>query len=196
MSVRRRGRLFVLSGPAGTGKTTLVTRLTQELDHVVESISCTTRPPRLGEVAGEHYHFLTTAEFEARLKKGDFLEHAEVFGNLYGTSKETVDEMLRQGLHVFLVIDIQGALQVKKKVPCTTIFLSPPSMDELERRLAKRRTESPDAINRRLQWAEQELLYIAHYDHHIVNDDVEEAYDFLRSIVLAQDSETSPIPPF
>jgi guanylate kinase len=181
----QRGHLFVLSGPAGAGKTTLITRLTAEFDHVVESISSTTRPPRPGEKEGEHYHFLSRDEFEKRLHRKEFLEHAEVYGNLYGTSRAQVEHLLSQGLHVFLVIDTQGAAQVRNKVECTTLFLSPPSMDELRRRLAGRRTESREAIDRRLRWAEHELRQVKHYDYHIVNEEVEEAYDQLRSIVIA-----------
>lgn len=186
----RRGHLFVLSGPAGAGKTTLVTRLTEEFEYVVESVSCTTRPARSGEIEGEHYHFLSQQSFESRLLAGDFIEHAKIFGHYYGTARQEVDRLLAGGLYVFLVIDTQGAQQVRHKIPCTSIFLSPPSMAELRSRLAKRRTESNEAIERRLRWAaEYELQQIQNYDYHIVNDDLDEAYDHLRSIVIAQSDQ-------
>jgi guanylate kinase len=184
----KKGLVFVLSAPAGTGKTTLVRMLRDEFPIVVESVSCTTRPPRSGEASGRDYHFLSEAEFEKRIKQGDFLEHAKVFGHYYGTSKEFVLSEQEKGKHVFLVIDTQGAMELKKKhFPCIFIFISPPSLEELRERLIKRKTETEETLQRRLSWAEQEITMAPHYDYHIVNENLGFAYDILRSIVIAEE---------
>jgi guanylate kinase len=183
-----KGFVFVLSAPAGTGKTTLVRMLAQEFPCIYESISCTTRPLRSGEVNGQDYHFLSKKEFEERVRRGDFLEYAEVFGYHYGTSRAHVLKQQEMGKHVFLVIDTQGAMQLKKKkFPAVYIFLSPPSLEELKERLVKRKTESIEAIEKRLSWAEAELAVAAEYDYHIVNDNLKQAYLILRSIVIAEE---------
>lgn len=153
---------------------------------MVVSVSFTTRPPRLGEIDGQDYHFLSREEFESRLKADEFLEYAEVFGHLYGTSRRYVEERLHGGKHVFLVIDTQGAMQVREKIDAVTIFVSPPSLEELERRLQNRKTESAESLKRRLAWALHELEQRHLYDYHIVNDNLEIAYHELRNIVLAQ----------
>ncbi len=184
----KKGLVFVLSAPAGTGKTTLVRMLRDEFPVVVESVSCTTRPPRSGEASGRDYHFLTEAEFEKRIKQGDFLEHAKVFGHYYGTSKEFVLSEQEKGKHVFLVIDTQGAMELKKKhFPCVFIFITPPSLEELRERLIKRKTETEETLKRRLSWAEQEITMAPHYDYHIVNENLGFAYDILRGIVIAEE---------
>lgn len=184
----KKGLVFVLSAPAGTGKTTLVRMLKEEFPKIVESVSCTTRHPRHGEVTGRDYHFLSKQEFEKRIEHGDFLEHAEVFGNFYGTSKTFVMQELEKGKHVFLVIDTQGAKQLKKnKYPAVFIFLSPPSLEELRARLIKRQTESPESLERRLAWAEEEMKEIKNYDYHVVNENLNVAYDMLRSIIMAEE---------
>jgi guanylate kinase len=183
-----KGLIFVLSAPAGTGKTTLVRMLKEEFPVVTESISCTTRPPRHGEVAEVDYHFLSTKEFEERIKRGDFLEYAKVFNYYYGTSKSFVFEQQKQGKHVFLVIDTQGALQLKKaKFPGIYIFVSPPSLEELRARLIKRKTESRESLEERLSWAEKEMSVADQYDYHIVNENLAFAYDILRSVVIAEE---------
>lgn len=184
---RAEGLLFVISAPAGTGKTTLTEMLCAEFPCVKESISCTTRPPRPQEKEGEHYHFISKEEFERRVKEGEFLEHAEVFGNLYGTLRSEVTEKRKKGLHVILVIDTQGALQLKKKGEGIFIFLTPPSLGELKERLLKRQTEDADVIEKRLAWARHELEMKGHYDYHIVNDNLHVAYDVLRSILIAEE---------
>ncbi len=183
----RQGIPFVISAPAGTGKTTLVRRLANEFPCVVESISCTTRKRRPGEIDGVHYHFLSEEELARRVATGEFLEHAVVFGDTYGTSASFVMEQLKSGHHVFLVIDTQGALQLMGKWEAVFIFLSPPNLAELRNRLVKRRTEAPSAIEERLNWAEKELEAIPRYDYHIINDDLNVAYQVLRSIVVAEE---------
>ncbi len=182
-----KGLLFVISAPAGTGKTTLVRMLTKEFSCVVESISCTTRPIRSNEVADKDYHFLSLETFQNKIKAGDFLEYAEVFGNYYGTSKEYVEKQRASGKHVVLVIDTQGAMQLKGKIPAVFVFISPPSLDELKVRLMKRKTESIEVIEERLSWAKKELEMVSSYDYHIVNDHLNMAYEILRSIIIAEE---------
>jgi guanylate kinase len=182
-----KGLLFVVSAPAGTGKTTLVNMLKKEFSCVVESVSCTTRAPRQAESDGKDYHFLTVEQFEAKIKAHEFLEYAEVFGHYYGTAKEFVEREQSKGHHVVLVIDTQGALQLKGKVPAVFIFLWPPSMEELKRRLLKRQTESSVAIEKRLHWAAEELKRVKDYDYRIVNENLDTAYQALRSILIAEE---------
>ncbi len=183
-----KGLVFVLSAPAGTGKTTLVRMLRDEFPCVTESISCTTRAPRPAEAAGKDYHFLSKEAFERKIQEGDFLEYAQVFGSYYGTSKEYVIGQQAKGKHVMLVIDTQGAMQLKKQqFPAIFIFVSPPSLQELRERLLKRQADSMESVEQRLSWAEQEMALIPHYDYHIVNDDLQIAYGILRSILIAEE---------
>ena len=183
-----KGFVFILSAPAGTGKTTLVRMLSKEFSCIYESVSCTTRPIRPGEKEGEDYHFLSRQEFEEKIHQGDFLEHAEVFGYHYGTSQALVLKQQEIGKHVFLVIDTQGAMQLKKKkFPAIYIFLSPPSLEELKERLIKRKTEDMEVIDKRLSWAKDEMAMLDNYDYHIVNDNLNMAYAILRSIVIAEE---------
>lgn len=186
----KKGLLFVISAPAGTGKSTLVDMLVKEFPDVIfESCSSTTRSRRLGEVNDQHYQFLSEKEFEAKVQMGEFLEHAKVFDNYYGTRKDEVERLQNEGKHVFLVIDTQGALKLKKKVSATFIFISPPSFEELQRRLMRRKTEDEKAIENRLSWAKEELKYAQQYDYHIINDDLAVSYQILRSIVIAKEHE-------
>lgn len=182
----KRGIPFVLSAPAGTGKTTLAKRLYAEFPGViVPSVSCTTRERRQGEVDGVDYHFLTE---EAFMQKGqEFLESAEVFGKRYGTLKSTVDGELKAGRHVLLVIDTQGAQHVRKQLEGVFIFIAPPSLAALRTRLEKRGSESPESLERRLSWAQQELEASKNYDYIVVNDDLEIAYSSLKSIIVAEE---------
>jgi guanylate kinase len=183
----KRGLIFVVSAPAGTGKTTLVRMLTSELSRVVESVSFTTRAPRALEVPGRDYHFVSVPEFESRLKEGEFLEHAKVFDSYYGTSRKLVEKQLAAGKHIVLIIDTQGALQLKGKIEAVFIFISPPNPDELRKRLSARSSESPAAIEQRLSWAAKEMALIASYDYHIVNEELDMAYLALKSIVIAEE---------
>ncbi|MCC5832322.1 MAG: guanylate kinase [Chlamydiales bacterium] len=182
------GLLFVISAPAGTGKSTLVEMILKEFpDEIAESCSSTTREPRPGEIAERHYEFISIQEFETKVEAGEFLEHAKVFGNYYGTRKEEIDRLLQEGKHVVLVIDTQGAMQIFGKVPATFIFISPPSFEELRKRLFKRRTENEEKIQERLLWAKQEIALAPRYDYHIINDDLEVTYQILRSIFIAEE---------
>lgn len=181
------GQFFIISAPAGAGKTTLVHMLKAAFPgQVTQSISCTTRKPRKGEIDGRDYVFLTKEAFEERVERGDFLEHATVFGDDYGTLKEMVTHQQASGKDVILVIDTQGALKLKKKVRATYIFISPPTMEILEERLKNRKTESPEALKKRLKWAKYEMEQAKFYDYTIVNDDLDTAYEALKSIVIAE----------
>ncbi len=180
------GRLFIVSAPSGTGKTTLVEMLVERHPSVVENISCTTRPPRSSETPGQHYHFLDRAHFEERIKNDDFLEYVELLGNYYGTSKSEVEKYQKEGKDVILVIDVQGAMLLKGKVKASFIFISPPSLEELENRLYSRKTETEDRIQRRLAQAEREISFTKHYDYHIVNHDLDRSYDILTAILVAE----------
>jgi guanylate kinase len=183
------GLVFVISAPAGTGKTTLTGRLIQEFSpRLIVNVSYTTRKPRRGEISGEDYHFIGEEEFKAKIAAGEFLEYVKLYGDYYGTSRQWVREQQRQGKHVILVIDTQGALQLKNHFPAVFIFISPPSLESLRLRLMNRRTESSETIQQRLKWAEIELQAIPYYDYQVVNDDndLEEAYQVLRSIVIAE----------
>jgi guanylate kinase len=184
---KERGLFFVISAPAGTGKTTLVRMLQEEFSCVVESISYTTRHPRPNETNGRDYHFITVEEFEQKIQEGEFLEYAKVFDNYYGTSRKFVESQEKKGKHVLLIIDTQGAMQLRGKIDGVFIFLSPPNLDELHARLLRRKTESDEAIAYRLSWAEREMEYAPNYDYHIVNENLKVAYDVLRSILIAEE---------
>lgn len=188
--MKKKGQLIIVSAPAGTGKTTLVNMLKEQYpEEVTQSISCTTRPPRKGEIDGKDYVFLTEKAFEEREKQGAFLEHATVFGDKYGTSKDLVDRQREDGKDVILVIDTQGAMQLKKKIEALYIFITPPSLEVLEERLRNRKTESSETLKKRLKWARHEMDQAKYYDYTIVNDDLETAYEALKSIIIAKRHE-------
>lgn len=187
----KHGKCFVLSGPAGTGKTTLVTMLTDEFPRVKESVSCTTRPPRPDEVDDQHYRFTSKEDFDAMIQQDAFLEYVQLFDHAYGTPRGPLVKELEAGNHVILVIDTQGALQVRERFPATLIFVSPPSLDELRGRLTRRNTESESKIEMRLKRAKEELEAARHYDYQIVNEDLDTAYQVLRSIIVAEAHRTS-----
>lgn len=183
---RKKGLTFVVSAPAGTGKTTLVQRLVQEFPPIIASISYTTRQPREGEMQGVHYHFITEKEFEAKISAQEFLEYVKLYGTYYGTSRQWIQEQQERGKHVVLVIDTQGALQLKGHLPAVFIFICPSSLNSLQERLIQRQTETPEMIEKRLTWAKIELKAARQYDYQIVNDDLEIAYQVLRSIFIAE----------
>ncbi len=182
-----RGMLIVLSGPSGTGKGTVCKALLNKHPEISLSISCTTREPRVGEIHGTHYFFTKMEEFEDRIGKGEFLEYANVFSNYYGTPKSFVDEMLASGRDVLLEIDVQGALQVKENSPeGVYIFLIPPSMAELEKRIRSRGTETEEKIRQRLGKAGAEMDLMDKYDYVIVNDKVDKVVSRIESIMDAE----------
>lgn len=181
-----RGVLFVYSGPSGVGKGTLKEKLFAEFGEAVAfSVSATTRAPRPEEREGRDYFFISRQEFEARIAKEDFLEYAEFAGNLYGTPRSWVESLLARGVNVVLEIEVQGAMQVKRRMPeCVSVFVLPPSFEELERRLRGRGTETEEKIRARLETARRELTLAPSYDYRIVNDDLNAAYAQLRDIYL------------
>ncbi|MBQ9564519.1 MAG: guanylate kinase [Synergistaceae bacterium] len=182
---KRRGRLFVLSGPSGVGKGTLRERALDDLEDLVYSISCTTRAPRAGERDGVEYRFISKPDFEDRIKRGLFLEHAAVHDAYYGTLREDVERELNAGRDVLLEIDVQGAFQVRAALPdAVLLFVAPPSLEELERRLRERGTESDEKIRLRLRNAARELEQQEKYDRVVVNDDLDRASAELRGIIL------------
>lgn len=183
----RRGNLFVLSGPSGTGKGTLVKRLVERIPDAWVSVSATTRQPREGEVEGVHYYFLNDTRFDELVASNGFLEWADVHGKRYGTLKRTVLDHIKRGYQVILEIDVQGAFQVREKIPgCHLVFIEPPSMEELRRRLEGRGTEDAAAIERRMKTAEVELSHKMEYDMRLVNDDLEQATEELVAYVNSQ----------
>jgi len=186
-SGRARGLLFIVSAPSGAGKTTLVERLVEQLPHLRMSRSYTSRAARQGETDGVDYNFVSRERFQAMSAAGEFLEWAEVFGNLYGTCAEDTDRMLAGGDDVMLVIDVQGARKVRARGLSTrTVFVMPPSFGVLEQRLRGRSKDSEDAIQRRLQVAREEIAAFTEYDFVVVNDEVTAAVDRLRGIVVAE----------
>jgi len=187
----RDGRAFIVSAPAGTGKTTLVEKLLKEFPSIVASISYTTRKPREGEIDGVHYYFISELEFEAKIAAGDFLEYVKLYGTYYGTSRRWIEKQQAEGKHVVLVIDTQGAKTLKGKIDAVSIFILPPSIDVLRSRLIKRETETSDMIDRRIAWAKFELDAARGYDYQILNEDIEIAYEILRSIFIAESHRTT-----
>lgn len=182
------GLLLVLSAPSGAGKTTLAHRLLKELSDTIFSVSVTTRRPRGKEQDGVDYHFVDVATFQQKIERSEFVEWAEVHGHFYGSSQSVVDEArARKGVAVF-DIDVQGGQAIKRKHPdAVLVFVLPPSMEELERRLRDRKTDSDETIRRRMLAARSEIERgIASYDYIIVNDDIERAFQELRSVVVAE----------
>lgn len=182
------GILFVLSAPSGCGKSTILKRVMADLPGLVFSVSHTTRSPRPGENKGQDYHFVSREEFLAirQREPSGFLEWAEVHGNLYGTSREEVERHLLAGRDVVLDIDVQGAMQVLEAVDPVTVFITPPTIIELERRLRGRGTESEEDLALRLVNAKKELGYRDRYDYLVVNDRLPEAVESLRAVIIAE----------
>jgi guanylate kinase len=188
--LHERGRLFVISGPSGVGKGTVIAGLLKPENAPPGLIRCTTattRSPRPGEVNGKNYHFFSREEFEERIAAGFFLEHAPYNQNLYGTPKQSVEDEQHRGNDVLLEIEVQGGISVRKVDPeAVLVFLAPPSWEELERRLRSRATDDPETVARRLAIARREMDTAPSYDYLIVNDDLDAAVDTLRSIILAE----------
>ena len=184
--MKPKGTLYIIAAASGTGKSSLAQALAQKLPDVKISISHTTRPIRAGELANEHYFFVTKREFEELMKQGEFLEYAFVFGNHYGTSKSLIDQYLSSGIDVILDIDWQGARQIREKTECITIFLLPPSKKELRNRLEKRNRESRQIINERMQAATAEISHYKEFDYLVINDNFDDALCSLETIIRAQ----------
>lgn len=181
------GILFVVSAPSGAGKTTLVRALLERDPHLSLSVSCTTRAPRAGERDGVHYHFMDQGGFRQSVSRGEFLEHAEVFGNLYGTREADVRAPLSAGRDLILEIDWQGARQVRERFPAAVgIFVLPPSIAELQRRLHGRGTDSEATIQGRMAQAREEMSHFDEYDYLVINQDFGAALDALAAIVIAE----------
>ncbi|MGH9371438.1 MAG: guanylate kinase, partial [Vicinamibacterales bacterium] len=186
-SASRRGLLFVVSAPSGTGKTTVVERLVQVVPDLALSRSYTSRPVRVGETDGVDYNFVSRPRFEEMIAADAFLEWADVFGNLYGTCAGDADRHLETGRDLVLVIDVQGARQVRgRRTDTVGVFVMPPSFEILEQRLRGRSKDTEDAMQRRLQTARDEVAAFTEYDYVIVNDELEACVDRLRAIVLAE----------
>ncbi len=182
-----RGKTFIVSGPSGVGKSTILHKLFERRKNLYFSVSATTRAPREGEQDGVHYHFRSVEEFRGMIAEDAFLEHAEFVGNYYGTPARYVDEAMDRGEDVILDIELQGANQVHAKRPETVrIFILPPSMEELERRLVSRGTETPEKIRGRLERARVEFESVHTYDYIVINDEVEHAVRELDAIMTAE----------
>lgn len=186
MKMSKFGNLFIISAPSGTGKTTLLKEVQLRLPEIRFSVSFTTREPRKGEMHGRDYFFISKDEFLRGIKEGRFLEWACVHGNYYGTDKAVIEEWLSNGLEVILDIDVQGARTIKCQYPfASTIFILPPSWEELERRLRSRGTDSDEVIRRRLSNASKEISEAFWYDYIVINDEISKAVDELITIITS-----------
>jgi len=189
--MNREGIILIISAPSGAGKTTLCHALMKRFPTMTESVSYTTRPPRAGEVHGKDYFFVSRAEFQRMVDNDAFAEWAEVHGNLYGTALATIDEARKNGVDLVLDIDCQGARRLKEQIErCVYIFILPPSMDELRRRLENRSSDDQDVIDRRIERAASEIREARWYDFIIINDDFETAFEELSCIVVAHSRRT------
>jgi guanylate kinase len=188
---QKEGLLIVVSGPSGVGKGTVCATLRKQMPRLTYSVSATTRAPRAGEVDGVNYFFKTVSEFKQMIENDELIEWAEYVGNYYGTPRRFVEESLKAGKDVLLEIEVQGAMQVKERFPNGVfIFLVPPTMEELKRRITGRGTESEEAIESRLSAASDELKLIEHYDYVVINDEVEKACQRIQAIITAEHCRT------
>ena len=184
-----KGRLLVISGPSGAGKGSISKRILEEVDDLIYSISMTTRAPRPGEINGKNYFFVTHEQFEKTIQEDGFLEYAKVYGEYYGTPKARVMELLDEGMDVVLEIDIQGAMNIRKSYPKgVLIFILPPSMAELRKRITGRGSETKGDIELRMGEALKEIAYIDKYDYCVVNGDLDEAVNRVKAIIIAEHS--------
>ena len=181
------GRLFVISGPSGAGKGTICKKLLETVDISI-STSMTTRAPRPGEIDGKDYYFVTVDEFEDKIANGGMLEYARVFDNIYGTPKDMVIKQLERGRDVILEIDVQGGLQIKKKMPeqAVLVFVLPPDLITLRQRIIDRGTETEEVIDKRFNEAINEIKLIGEYDYYVVNDELDDAVYDLKAIIMAE----------
>lgn len=180
----REGRLVVYTGCSGVGKGTIMRKLLEKDERIKLSVSYTTRAPRPGEIDGVHYYFVTKDDFNKIVEQDGFLEYASFCDNLYGTLEKAVNEMLEKGCYVFLEIEVLGGMQVMKKRPdCVSIFITPPSIEELERRLRGRGTEDEETIKKRMYRALEELEYEKYYKYSVLNDDVDRAVEEILEIL-------------
>ena len=182
-----KGTLYIISAPSGAGKTTLVQQVVKTLEDVAVSVSHTTRPMREGEVDGVDYHFIDEATFNAMVEEGEFLESARVFGNYYGTSRQSIQEQLLKGIDVILEIDWQGARQIRQLMhDCRSIFILPPSIEALRQRLTGRGKDSGEVIEKRMHEAVSEMSHYAEFDYIVINDELEAATRNLTAIFISQ----------
>ncbi len=187
MITKGRGLLIVISGPSGAGKGTICKRFLEKNEDVTLSVSATTRSPRVGEVEGVNYFFMSKEQFVEKIESNDFLEYAEVYDNYYGTPKSNVEEMLQNGKDVILEIDIQGALKVKENTrEGVFVFILPPSMEELKQRIINRGSETQESLMKRFKSAYKEINFISKYNYAVVNDKVEIAVEKLEAIISAE----------
>lgn len=189
--MKREGLILIISAPSGAGKTTLCHRLLQRFPNMKESISYTTRAPRTGEVHGVDYFFVSREKFQSMISDDAFAEWAEVHGNLYGTALSTVEDARKEGIDLVLDIDCQGARKLKEQIErCMYVFILPPSLEELRRRLVGRSSDSQDVIEQRIERAVYEIREARWYDYIIINDDLDRAFTELESIVVAHELKT------
>ena len=188
--ISAKSNLFVVSAPSGAGKTTLCRELVDATERLFYSVSFTSRPPRKNEENGRDYHFVSRPEFEAMIREDRFAEWAEVYGNFYGTARHTVDQSMEAGDDVLFDVDIKGARQIKEAYPhAALVFLIPPSISELTRRLRKRGQDSPEVMKARVEKVKSELIELSLYDYVVVNDRFDDALSRLQAIVVAERSK-------
>ena len=191
MTKQKTGKLFIISGPSGSGKSTILKQVLKNMPEIYFSVSVTTRPPRPGEAHGAHYHFISQGEFDQLAEADGLLEYARYVGNSYGTPAEPIRARLDAGVDVLLDIEVQGAEQIKDKMPeAVTIFLSPPSLEVLEARLRARGTDSEEKILHRLETAKEELTHVERYDYLVINDTIAQAVQEVETIVKSEGGQS------